>query len=125
MSKISYASAVGSLMYVMVCTRLDIAHVVGVSRYMSNLVKQHWEAIKFIMRYLRGTSSLKLTFGTGKSMLAGYTDSNMARDLDHRKSTSGYVMTLQVVQCLGSQGCRSKLHFLQMKQSILQLYKSL
>ena len=46
-SKVPYASAIGSLMYVMVCTRLDIAHIVEVvTRYMSRLVKQHWEAVK-------------------------------------------------------------------------------
>lgn len=47
MKKISYASAVGSIMYDMTCTRPDIAHVVGVvSRYMSNPGKQHFEAAK-------------------------------------------------------------------------------
>ena len=93
MSKVPYASAVGSLMYAMVCIRPDIAHVVGVvSRFMSNPGKQHWEA-KCIMRYLRGTSSLKLTFGDGKPVLARYTDLDMARDLDSRRSTSGYLMT--------------------------------
>ena len=45
MSKVSYSSAVGSLMYVMVCIR--IAHAVGVvSRYMNNLDKEHWEEVK-------------------------------------------------------------------------------
>ena len=47
MSKIPYVSAVGSLMYAMVCTRLDIAHAVGiVSKYMSHLGIVHWNAIK-------------------------------------------------------------------------------
>ena len=47
MSKVPYASAIGSLMYVMVCTRPDIAHAVGVvSRFMSRPGKQHWEAVK-------------------------------------------------------------------------------
>ena len=47
MSKVPYQSTVGSLMYAMVCTRLYIAHVVGVvSRYMSNPGKQHWLAVK-------------------------------------------------------------------------------
>ena len=40
------------------------------------------------MRYLRGTSKLKLTFGSGKPVLIGYTDSNMAGDVDNRKSHS-------------------------------------
>ena len=52
MSRVPYSSAVGSLMYAMVCTRPDIAHAVGVvSRYMNNLGKEHWEAVKRILRY--------------------------------------------------------------------------
>ena len=46
-NKVPYVSAIGSLMYVMVCTRLDIAYVMEfVTRYMSRLGKQHWEAVK-------------------------------------------------------------------------------
>ena len=47
MSKVPYASAISSLMYAMVCTRPNIAHVMGVvSRFMSRPGKQHWEAVK-------------------------------------------------------------------------------
>jgi len=61
MSKVPYASAVGSLMYAMVCTRPDIAHAVGVvSRYMNNLGKEHWMAVKWILRYLKGTTDQAL-----------------------------------------------------------------
>jgi len=50
MSKVPYASAVGSLMYAMVCTRPDIAHTVGVvRRSMNNLGKEHWMAVKWIL----------------------------------------------------------------------------
>ncbi|KAJ4728518.1 Retrovirus-related Pol polyprotein from transposon TNT 1-94 [Melia azedarach] len=95
MEKVPYASAVGSLMYAMVCTRPDIAHAVGVvSRFLSNPRREHWNAVKWIMRYLRGTSNFKLTFGSGKPLLVGYTDSDMAGDVDTRKSTTGYLMTL-------------------------------
>ncbi|KAJ4716959.1 Retrovirus-related Pol polyprotein from transposon TNT 1-94 [Melia azedarach] len=95
MEKVPYASAVGSLMYAMVCTRPDIAHAVGVvSRFLSNPGREHWNAVKWIMRYLRGTSNFKLTFGSGKPLLVGYTDSDMAGDVDTRKSTMGYLMTL-------------------------------
>ncbi|KAL9254347.1 Retrovirus-related Pol polyprotein from transposon TNT 1-94-like protein [Drosera capensis] len=81
-------------MYAMVCTRPDIAHAVGVvSRFLSNPGKQHWEAVKWILRYLKGTSKLCLSFGKGELVLEGYTDADMAGDLDHRKSTSGYVFT--------------------------------
>ena len=94
MSKVPYSSAVGSLMYAMVCTRPDIAHAVGVvSRFLSNPGKIHWEAVKWIFRYLRGTSKLCLTFGEEKPALMGYTDADMAGDLDERKSTSGYLFT--------------------------------
>jgi hypothetical protein len=53
MAKVPYASTIESLMYAMVCTRPDIAHTVGdVSRFMSNPGKQHWEAVKWILRYV-------------------------------------------------------------------------
>lgn len=52
-------------MYAMVCTHPDIAHGVSVvSRYMANLGKEHWQAVKWILRYLRGTSGYFLEFGT-------------------------------------------------------------
>ncbi|KAL5863382.1 hypothetical protein ACOSQ3_000896 [Xanthoceras sorbifolium] len=94
MSKVPYASVVGSLMYAMVCTRPDIAHAVGVvSRFLSNPGKEHWTAVKWILRYLRGTSSHCLCFGNCKPVLEGYTDSDMAGDMDTRKSISGYLIT--------------------------------
>ena len=64
---IPYSSAVGSLMYAMVCTRPDIAHAVRVvSRFLANPGKEHWETVKWIFKYLRGTSKLCLSFGKGK-----------------------------------------------------------
>jgi hypothetical protein len=63
MSKVPYASAIGSLMYAMVCTRPNITHAMGVmNRYMSNPGKHHWEAVKWILQYLRGTSYMSLYF---------------------------------------------------------------
>jgi hypothetical protein len=68
MSRVPYSSTVGSLMYAMVCTRPDIAHAVGVvSRYMNNLGKEHWEAVKWILRYLRGTANHALCFGGSRN----------------------------------------------------------
>ena len=53
MSKVPYSNVVGSLMYVMVCTRPDISHAVGiVSRYMHNPGKEHWQVVKWILRYI-------------------------------------------------------------------------
>ena len=94
MESIPYASAVGSLMYAMVCTRPDIAHAVGVvSRFLSNPGKEHWAAVKWILRYLRGTSKFCLCFGDSNPVLVGYTDADMAGDVDTRRSTSGYLIT--------------------------------
>ncbi|KAJ0014180.1 hypothetical protein Pint_20649 [Pistacia integerrima] len=45
------------------------------------------------MKYLRGTSKLRLYFGSGKPVLVGYTNANMSRDMDSRKSTFGYMVT--------------------------------
>lgn len=93
MKKVPYASAVGSLMYVMVCTRPDITHAIGtVSKYLSNPGKEHWSAVKWILRYLHGTSDVKLSFGSDIIELLGYSDSDMAGDMDSRRSTSGYLI---------------------------------
>ena len=95
MSKVPYALAIGSLMYVMVCTRPDIAHAVGVVRkFMSRPRKQHWEAIKWILRYLKDSLDTCLCF-TGVSLkLQGYVDANFAGDIDSRRSTIRFVFTL-------------------------------
>jgi hypothetical protein len=53
LSHVPYFSAIGSLMYAMVCTRLDIRHVVVVlSRYISKPEKEHWTTVKRVFRYL-------------------------------------------------------------------------
>lgn len=52
-----YACMVCSLMYAMMCTRPDMAHVVGVvSRLLSNPDKAHWIAMKWILRYIHSTT---------------------------------------------------------------------
>ena len=76
--------------------RLDIAHVVGVvSGYMSHLGLEHWNAVKWILRYLRGTSSKCLHFGgSSTTTLQRYVDSDLAEDIDTKRSTIGYVFTI-------------------------------
>jgi hypothetical protein len=69
--------------------------VVGVvSRYMSNPGKQHWEAVKWILRYLRGTSDMFLCFTSADLKLQGYVDANLAGDVDSRKNTTWFLHTL-------------------------------
>ncbi|GKB42903.1 hypothetical protein Tco_0887845 [Tanacetum coccineum] len=95
MSRVSYASVVGSLMFAMICTRPDIAHAVGVvSRYMVEPGREHWEAVKRIIRYIKGTSDVALCFGESDLIVKGYVDSDYAGDLDGSKSTTRYVFTL-------------------------------
>ena len=95
MSKLPYVSAIGSLMYAIVCTRLDIAHAIGVvSRYMSRPGKQYWEAVKWILRYLRGSIDTCLYFTGASLKMQGYVDADLANDIDSRKSTNGFVFTL-------------------------------
>ncbi|KAE8654354.1 Retrovirus-related Pol polyprotein from transposon TNT 1-94 [Hibiscus syriacus] len=97
MAKVPYSNAVGWLMYAMVCTHLDLAHVVSqVCKYMSKPGKQHWEAVKWIFRYLKGTVGHEIVFGSQRDnpLVVGYVDSDYAGDLDNRRSTTGYVFTL-------------------------------
>ena len=70
MSRIPYASAVGSLMYAMLCTRPDICYAVGVvSRYQSNPGEEHWIAVKHILKYLRRTRDYMLVYSSGSFFL--------------------------------------------------------
>ena len=95
MNKKPYASAIGSLMYTMLCTRPDISYVVGlVSRFQSNPGPRHWKAVKRIFRYLKATTDYCLCFQGSDMSLKGYSDADWAGDLDDRKSTSGYAFLL-------------------------------
>ena len=96
MQKISYASAIGSLMYAQVCTRPDIAYIVGMlGRYLSNPGMDHWVAAKRVMRYLKRTKDYMLTYHKSDQLeIIGYSDSDYAGCQDSRRSTSGYIFLL-------------------------------
>ena len=82
MSHVPYASAAGSLMYAMVCTRPEIAHAVGVlSRFMLKPGKEHWTTMKWVFRYLCGTSDYGLCY-QGRPRLDGVLDINGFVDAD-------------------------------------------
>ena len=96
MREIPYASAVGSLMYAMLCTRPDIYFVVGmVSRYQSVTGEEHWMTVKHIFKYLRRIRDYMLVYQDESLVPIGYTDSNFQSDIESRKSISGYVFTLR------------------------------
>ena len=97
MAKVPYASVVGSLMYCMVCTRPDISQALSVvSRYMHNPGRNHWQAVKWILRYIIGTVDVGLVFQQDMTSqcAVGYVDSDYAGDLDKCRSTTAYVFTL-------------------------------
>ena len=76
-----YASAVGSLIYAMLCTRPDVCYTVSiVSRYQSNPGSEHWIAVKYILKHYF------LVFGGEDLTIQGYTDSDFQSDIDDRKS---------------------------------------
>ncbi|KAE8726848.1 hypothetical protein F3Y22_tig00005974pilonHSYRG00145 [Hibiscus syriacus] len=93
LSRFSMQDLVGSLMFAMICTRPEIAQVVGVvSRYMANPGIEHWNTVKRILRYIKGTSNIALCYRGSNLLINGYVDSDYAGDLDNKsKSTIGYV----------------------------------
>ncbi|KAE8706604.1 putative potassium transporter 12 [Hibiscus syriacus] len=70
--------------------RLDIAHAMGaVSRYMNNPGKVHWEAVKWILRYLWGTINKTLYFKGRDTILTDYVDTDLAGNVDIKRSITG------------------------------------
>ena len=95
MRQVPYASAVGSLMYAMLCTRPDICYSVGmVNRYQSNPGPEHWQVLKHILKYLQRIRDYMPVYWCEDLIPIGYTDSYFQSDLDYRKSTSACVFTL-------------------------------
>ena len=90
-----YSALVGSLMYLSVTTRPDIAQAVGaLARYMSAPTNAHWQAAKHVLRYLSGTADYGIAFGAPGSGLKAFCDADYAGDQDTRRSTTGYLFTL-------------------------------
>ncbi|RDX94488.1 hypothetical protein CR513_23119, partial [Mucuna pruriens] len=95
MSRVPYASAVGSLMYAMICTRPDFAQAVGVvSKFMGNPGGEHSDVVKRIPIYINGTSTVALCYEGSEFIVRGYVDSDFAGDLDKRRSITSYMFTL-------------------------------
>ncbi|KAJ9558245.1 LOW QUALITY PROTEIN: hypothetical protein OSB04_012859 [Centaurea solstitialis] len=97
MKSVPYASAIGSIMYAMLCTRPDVAYSVSVtSRYQQNPGEPHWVAVKNILKYLRRTKDMFLVFRGSEDEISvtGYSDASFQTDRDDFRSRSGYVFTL-------------------------------
>ncbi|GJU14485.1 retrotransposon protein, putative, ty1-copia subclass [Tanacetum coccineum] len=98
MQNIPYASAVGSIMYAVRCTRPDVAFAQNMtSRFQQNPGEEHWTAVKNILKYLRNTKDMFLVYGGNKERelrVSCYTDAGYLTDADNLKSQTGYVFVL-------------------------------
>jgi len=111
MENVLYASLIGALMYAAIGTRPDIAFAVGaLSRFLGNPGRRHWNEVKRVLSYLKGTSSYAIRYYTDKSKIGevfgysrgvgmrptdgsieGFCDSDWAGCVDTRRLTSGFV----------------------------------
>ncbi|GKB76585.1 retrovirus-related pol polyprotein from transposon TNT 1-94 [Tanacetum coccineum] len=111
MSKVPYANAVGSLMYLMVYMSPDIAYAVNVvSRYLANPGKNHWEAVKWILKYLRGTANVGLVYGTARGNhveVTGFVDLDYVKDPD--KESEYMALTEAVKEAIWLRGLLEEL----------------
>ena len=87
--EVPYVSAIGD------CTRLDISFSVNLlARYSSAPTLRHWNGVKHLLRYLRGTSDIGLFYSkVPKPELLGYTDAGYLSDPHKARSQLGYVFT--------------------------------
>nr|GEV54406.1 hypothetical protein [Tanacetum cinerariifolium] len=98
MQKILYASAVGSIMYAVRCTRPDVAFAQNMtSRFQQNPGEEHWTAVKNILKYLRNTKDMFLVYEGNMERelrVSCYIDAGYLTDADNLKSQTGYVFVL-------------------------------
>lgn len=97
-TKFPYREAVGSLMFLAIATRPEISYAVGlVSRFLENPSDEHVNAVKRIMRYLRGHSNYGIMFSNLNKVnlhFYGYSNADFAGDVDTRRSTTGFMFKL-------------------------------
>ncbi|KAL0385474.1 UNVERIFIED_CONTAM: Retrovirus-related Pol polyprotein from transposon TNT 1-94 [Sesamum radiatum] len=128
MKSIPYSNAIGSVMYLMVSTRPDIAYAVScLSRYMSNPGSPHWEALKWLLRYLQGSvnDGIKFSKCSQGASLVGYIDSNYANDKDSENPLLPMCLLYVVLALVGNHSFRILLLYLLLKLSILPPLKLL
>jgi len=91
--KYPYREVVGSLMYLQISTRPDLAYSVSyLSRFLNNYDTTHIAAANQILRYVKATQHLGIVYSRSASLnLYGYSDSDWASDVNNRRSTTGYV----------------------------------
>jgi hypothetical protein len=95
MHGVPYHEAVGSLMYATVGTRPDIAFAVtALSQYPMGAGCAHWEQVKRVFCYLKGTRTLGITYGGGTTEIIGFSDADWGAGVDDWHSVSGYLFQI-------------------------------
>ncbi|XP_062080853.1 secreted RxLR effector protein 161-like [Humulus lupulus] len=97
MANVPYAKEIGSVMYSMVSTRPDLTYAMStLSQYMSNPGQEHWNGMKWLLRYLKSTQNHGLLFRKNgeKINLKGFVDSDYAANKDTRKSLTSFYFLL-------------------------------
>ncbi|CAI7780524.1 unnamed protein product [Closterium sp. NIES-54] len=93
-----YPELVGCLMYLMTCTRPDLAYPLSLlARYVApgKHRKVHWDAAKRVLRYLCSTSGMGLVLGgRARVVLTGHADASWVDDLATQRSSQGYTFNL-------------------------------
>ncbi|XP_062089532.1 secreted RxLR effector protein 161-like [Humulus lupulus] len=90
-----HASIIGSLRYVIDCTKPDIAYAVGLLCMLNSRPSiEHWHAIERVMRYLKRTMNLGLHYQKFLAVLEGYSDADWNTLSDDSKATSGYIFSI-------------------------------
>ena len=96
MMDIPYMNAVGSLLFLALLTRPDIAYAISVlARFSSNPGMRHWTAVKHVFRYLKGTIDLQLEYGPDSrndDLLTVICDADHGGNRDNGRSTTGYMI---------------------------------
>jgi hypothetical protein len=96
MRVIPYASAIGSIMYAISCTRPDVSYALSAtSRYQLNYGEAHWTIVKNILKYLRRTKEALLMFGREEELVVkGYNNASFQIDTYDSKSQSDFMFCL-------------------------------
>ena len=93
--RMRYQQVIGSLLYLMLGTRPDIAFAVTkMSQYVANPSKEHYQKALYICRYLVGTADYSLTYGKKHEGLYAYADADWGSDPHTRRSNTGYLVLL-------------------------------
>ncbi len=106
MQNVPYHEAVGSLMYTSLGTQPDITYAIQtVSRFSTNPGIEHWDTIKRIFRYLKGTKDMWLSYGGQQRELQGYADADGSM-AEGRRAVSGYTFMIHSGAVLWSAKCQ-------------------